>query len=63
MTFAHLFDMKEVFRLEGDGHARDRDIVIMTRTVADVCTDGKSNWFGLKRCTNIFDVRQKKMYL
>lgn len=39
--------MEEVFSLKGDGHARHRDIIIVTRAVVDICTDSKCNWFGL----------------
>lgn len=43
----HLFDVEEVLGLEGDGHALHGDVVIVTRTVADICADGKCNWFDL----------------
>lgn len=43
----HLFDMEEVFRLKGHGQARHGDIVIVTRTVVDICANSKCNWFGL----------------
>lgn len=39
--------MEEVFSLEGDGHARHRDVIFMTGTVADICAYSKCNWFGL----------------
>lgn len=39
--------MEEVFSVKGDGHARHRDIVIVTRAVVDICADSKCNWFGL----------------
>lgn len=39
--------MEEVFCLEGDGHARDRDVIVVTGTVADICANSKCNWFGL----------------
>lgn len=45
--YAHLFDMEEVFGLKGDGHAWHRDVVVVTRTVADICANSKCNWFGL----------------
>lgn len=48
---AHLFDMEEVFSLKGDGHAWHRDIIVVTRAVADICADGKCNWFGLAEVT------------
>lgn len=44
---AHLFDMEEVFGLEGDGHARHGDVILVAGTVADICAHGKCNWFGL----------------
>lgn len=39
--------MEEVFSLEGDGHARHRDVIFVTGTVADICAYSKCNWFGL----------------
>lgn len=46
-TSTHLFDMEEVFRLKGDGHAWHGYIVIVTRAVVDICANSKCNWFGL----------------
>lgn len=43
----YFFDMEEVFSLEGDGHARHRDVIFVTGTVADICAYSKCNWFGL----------------
>lgn len=48
-TGADLFDVQELFSLEGDGHARNGDVVIVTGAVVDVCADGKRNRFGLAR--------------
>lgn len=39
--------MEEVFSLEGDGHARHRDVIVVTGTVADIRAYSKCNWFGL----------------
>lgn len=44
---AYLFDMEEVFGLKGDGHAWNRDVIVVTGTVADICANSKRNWFGL----------------
>lgn len=46
-TGTNLFDVQELFGLEGDGHARDGHVVIVTGAVVDVCADGKRNRFGL----------------
>lgn len=43
----NLFDVQELFGLEGDGHARDGDVVIVTGAVVDVGADGKRDRFGL----------------
>lgn len=45
---SHLFDVEEVFSVKGDGHAWHRDVVIVTRAVADICTHGECNWFDLE---------------
>lgn len=39
--------MEEVFGLKGDGHAWHGDVIVVTGTVADICANGKCNWFGL----------------
>lgn len=43
--------MEEVFSLKGDGHAWHRDIIVVTRAVADICADSKCNWFDLAEGT------------
>ena len=61
----YLFDMEEVFSLEGDGHAWQRDVIVVAGAVVDICANSKCNWFGLPRGTKdkideISDCAKKK---
>lgn len=47
----YLFDMEEVFSLEGDGHAWQGDVIVVAGAVVDICANSKCNWFGLPRGT------------
>lgn len=50
--------MEEVLGVEGDSHAGHRYVVVMTRAVADICSDSKCNWFSLPEGTK-WKERQK----
>lgn len=47
----YLFNVQEVFGLEGDGHALDGDVIAGAGVVAHVCPHGKRNRFGLRTAT------------
>lgn len=57
-----LFDVQELFGLEGDGHAGDGHVVVMTGAVVDVCADGKRNRFGLAGGRKVFVNRLSQQF-
>lgn len=52
---SNLFDVQEVFGLEGYGHALHGDVVAGAGVVADICPHSKRHWFGLRAATEKTD--------